>query len=292
MTVEEILKQNGYTDEQIKEADPKLMTAIAAVLSTATSAQSAAEARINEAQDIERRYNHMYHSEIVPALNKWGSDKANQDAENARLQAELTFYKTQNEGARSAGFVPNEAPRFTPDPNVKPAESRGPDGRYVTQGNPVPGSPALLSELMRGMSEMSWAENTYRRLYGEDLPETYDFYKEVEEGNRNAMSFRDHFSRKYKFEEKLKSINEQKQQKHDEAIRKEERSKLEKEWAERGGTNPNVRQAASSQYARVKKAVETGEAKDPLMMGAEARRAQTSRMIKAEIAERESQGNA
>jgi hypothetical protein len=262
------------------------MQGFGSVLTNATEAQAAAERAKAESAEIERRYNHMYANDIVPALNNWGSEKS-------VLEAQVEFYRKQNEGARTAGFIPKDAPGYQTPP--APPE-RDANGRYVAGANPVPGSPApqgaSLTDVMRGMSNSLWAEREYERLYGDKLPEDYDFFGTIEEAQRNRMDFRDYFAQKYKFADKRKELTERKQREHDEGIRKDERSKIEKEWAERGGSNPLLRPATQSNFATVKKAMDQGRAKDPLMMGAEQRRAQTKTMIAADVAERQSQGNA
>jgi hypothetical protein len=284
MTVEEILRATGISDEQIQKLDQKIMEGFGKVLSEAGGAEARAAQAKTETTEIERRYQHMYENDIVPALNQWGSEKAT-------LTAERDYYKSQNEGARSAGFLPKDAPGFTADP------PRGADGRYVTGTNPVPGSPGLdatkiLDGIREGVGNAQWAANEYARLYGEPMPESYDFNKEWDDAVRNRMKFKDWIAHKYKFDEKRKELSDKRQAEHDAAIRKDERTRVDKEWAERAGSNPGVRQAADSRYARVKQAVESGKAKDPLMMSSEQRRQQTREMIRSDIAERESGGNA
>jgi hypothetical protein len=159
----------------------------------------------------------------------------------------------------------------------------------VADGNAVPGSPGF-SDYVKIASEADWANRTYTNLFGSPLPEDYDFHETVREAGRQGMQFREFFDRKFKLADKRKELAEKRQKEHDDGIRKEERTKIEREYAERGGANPNIRPAASSQFAHVRKAVETGKAKDPLMMSADQRRQQTNQMIHADIAE--SQGNA
>lgn len=276
MTVEEILRQTGLTDEQIKALDSSVVTGFTTVLNTAETARA-------DAQEAERRYKHMYETEIVPALNNWGSEKAT-------IAAERDFYKAQNEGARTAGFIPKDVPGFQPG-TPPPTSPRGADGRYVAEGNPVPGSPALqMREVMTGISNAQWAMNEHLRLYGTPLPD--DFEQLLEQSSGKMMPFRQYVTEKYKFEEKKKEISEKKAKEHDDAIRKDERQKIEKENAERGGQNPNLRPAAASHYASVRKAVQSGTVKDPVKMNAEERRRQTRDMIAQDVAEHQSQGNA
>src|SRR2546430_9079168 len=108
-TVEEILRESGLTDEQIKALDAKVLTGVTTVLSTANQAQEQAElARRAQAQ--------QYDSEIAPALDNWANDKA-------RIEAQLAFYKMQAEQAKAGGFLPADAPG-TPVPPAAPAPTR------------------------------------------------------------------------------------------------------------------------------------------------------------------------
>jgi hypothetical protein len=98
-TVQQILKETGLSDEQIAGIDAKAIAAFGGVLTTAEQAQEQAE--------IAKRSNEKFYDEsIAPALNTWGTEKAN-------LEAQAAFYRTQNGAARAAGFQFDEAPRPT-----------------------------------------------------------------------------------------------------------------------------------------------------------------------------------
>lgn len=277
MTVEDILRQNGITDEQMKTMDQKIMSAFALVLTEAANAQADGAEKLRLQQKL-------YEDEIVPALNGWGNEKAT-------LQAERDFYKTQAEGAKTAGFLPKDAPSYTA-PNLDP--SRDGSGRFVAGANPVPGSPGFVigpEQIVTAVSNASWVMAEHQRLFGSPAPD--DFEALMKEATSNRMGIKDYADRKYGFENKRKEMAAKKQQDHDDAIRKETRTAVEKEFFERGGSNPNLRTVQSSQYASVRKAVETGTVKDPLKMGPEERRQQTRTMIHSEIAENPaSMGNA
>src|SRR6516164_3104587 len=122
-SVRDILKQTGMSDETITALDANVLKAFESVLTTATSSQEDAAEKLRLQQDL-------YDREITPALNAWGSEKAT-------LEAERDFYKKQNEGARTGGFIPKDAPV-----HVAPTQDPG-TGRFVPAGNPVPGSPSF-----------------------------------------------------------------------------------------------------------------------------------------------------
>jgi hypothetical protein len=283
MTVEEMLRQKGYTDERIKALDQALVQDFQAVLQEAETARQAAEAHNAESKEIERRYNHMYANEIVPKLNEWGTDKVNLEARVEEAERRAEFYRKQNEGARTAGFLPTDAPGYKPP--TEPA--RGSDGRYVAGGNPVPGSPGQQDPrefMIHLASEMDWARNAYEQRYGPGMPEGYSFRDELTNAGRKAMPFRDYFSEKYKFADKDKEIALKKQKDHDDGVIKEARQKWEKELAERGGSNPNLRPAAASHHATVRKGIEAGKWKDPVKLTPEQRHRQTTEMRNEMIA--------
>lgn len=267
-TVEEILRQSGLTDEQIKTLDQKVLSGFSTVLTTAASAEA-------EAAEKLRLQQHMYENDIVPALNTWGTEKAT-------LEATVEFYKKQNEGARTAGFIPKDAPGYTA-PATDP--TRDGNGRFVPGANAVPGSPAYMTvqDGYKAVTNATWLISEHMRLFG--APPADDIETVIQEANANRMDFRQYASRKFKFDEKKAELTAAKQREHDEGIRKEERAKADKEWSERTGNNPMVRPAAPSQFASVRKAVDTGALKDPLKMSPEERRQQTRQMIHTDIAE-------
>ena len=267
-TVKDILKQTGMTDETITALDANVLKAFESVLTTATSSQEDAAEKLRLQQDL-------YDREIAPALNAWGSEKAT-------LEAERDFYKKQNEGARTGGFIPKDAPV-----HVAPTQDPG-TGRFVPAGNPVPGSPSFdPGKVITAVSNAQWAGNEYARLFGGPMPD--DFESLLKEATDNRMDFKPWVERKYKFGEKRTEIAAVKQKEHDDKIRSEQKAASDKEWAERVGNNPMVRQGVPSQYDQINAGVKAGQLKDPLTLSPEARRSQTRQNIAAEM---NSQGTA
>ena len=172
-TVAEILKESGLSDEQIKALDAKAVSAFTTVLSTAQTAEQAAASAKEAAETASRAQRELYDNQIAPSLDAWATEKAN-------LEAQAAFYRTQNEQARAGGFVPKEAPGYTPpaanpNPNPNPAD-RGADGRYVAGQNPVPGSPGYLTqaEAFKALSNAQWVQNEYFRLFKEPMPDDFE----------------------------------------------------------------------------------------------------------------------
>ncbi len=139
-TVAEILKETGLTDEQISALDPKVTAGLTTVVSTAAQAQEAAE-------NAKRLQAQQYDQEIAPALDAWGNEKAQKDAE-------IAFYKAQLEGAKAGGFVPAALPNAPLDLTWK----------YTSlYGTPMPDSPtALIAEAnAQRMDPVSYAAKKY-----------------------------------------------------------------------------------------------------------------------------------
>ena len=328
-TIQEVLKQTGFTDEQIAALDPKVVTAVGGVLTMAeqkeqtaqaaqaeatrlsqaaeehkkqaeTAAKAAAEAR--EAAEIAQRSNAKFYDEsIAPALNNWGTEKAN-------IEAERAYYKTQNEAARAAGFIPAEAPQFQPQvlPSA-PATQRDAQGRYIAGApNGTPGSPTFTMEDVRNglgstlgtLTDIQWR---YQRLFNEPLPisptqlvreaelrrldpvayaeQRFNFAAREQELAKLAQDARDAkitAAAVAPYEEKIKQAELATQKAVEDTNRK---------WAEKIGSNPEVRIAQPSRYADVSRAVKAGERPDPLALNDQQRRAATSAAIRSEIAE-------
>jgi hypothetical protein len=331
-TLAEVLKQTGFTDEQIAQLDPKMVTAVSGALTAAEqqaqaaqqaqaeatrltqaaeeqkkqaelSAQQAAAAR--EAAEVAQRSNAKFYDEtIAPALNGWGTEKAN-------LEAQAAFYRAQNEAARSAGFVPAEAPNFQPQNASAANPTRDAQGRYVAgAANGTPGSPtfqgvdlaAIDQRLGTGISNIGWAMQEYARFHpGQFLPDSFD--KLGQEADNARLPFRDYVARKYDFAGKQQAAQKAAQDAHDaevkaradaewqpklQALEADKAKAIEdtnRKWAEKIGSNPEVRIAQSSKFTEVARAVKSGERPDPLALNDQQRRAATAQAIRTDMAE-------
>jgi len=269
-TVQEILKQSGLSDEAIQAIDSKAITAMSGVLSTAEQArQQAAQAR--EAAELAQRSNSKFYEEtIAPSLNSWAAEKANYDAQ-------LGYYKSQLESARSMGVD------FAPPPD----QARDAGGRYVANApGSTPGSPTFAPAdvqraLSNGVSNIGWAMQMHQKLTGEILPDSFD--QLASEADAQRMPFRDYVSRKYDYAGREKAMQAKAQQEHDDRIRAEERAAVDRKWAERTGSNPDVRRLEPSRFADVARAVKANERPDPLSLDATARKRATTQAIRSEV---------
>jgi hypothetical protein len=325
-TVNEILKQSGLTDEQIAALDAKAITAFTGVLTTAEQerqnaqqsaekaaqerkdAQQAAEkaeqdrkdaAAAKEAAEIAQRSNaEFYDKEIAPALNNWGTEKAN-------LEAQAAFYRAQNEAARAAGFVPTEAPSYKPQEAT--TQQRDAQGRYVA-GAPgsTPGSPTFTMEDVRNglgstlgtLTDIQWK---YQRLFNEPLPiSPTQLVREAEAQRLDPVAYAE---KRFNFQAREQEIQRKAAEEHDAKIRAEASAPYEaklkeaeearqkaiaetdRKWAEKVGSNPDVRISEPSRFADVARAVKANERPDPLSLNESQRRQATSQAIRQEISE-------
>jgi len=269
MTVAEVLKASGFTDEQITALDAKAITAFEGVLTTAASEREAAE--------LAKRANaELYDTQIAPALNEWGNSEA-------KLKAEVAFYRTQAEEAKKGGFLPADAPGYVAPGNQG---ERGPDGKFIANANVVPGSPGTEVEtrLRNGVAEavgaMMDVNHRYLQLFGTpmpDLPTTI-----IKEASAAHMGPAAYAVKKYDFAKKEADIRAAEQQKVIDAKVKEATDAVEKKYAERAA-NPNLRQGAESNFADLGKAVKAGTRPDPTKMSEADRDANTRARIHEEI---------
>lgn len=330
MTVEEILKQTGLNDEQIAALDAKVVSAFGGVLSAAeqerqagtqaaakaeqdrqAAAKAAEEAEkqrvatvaVKEAAEVARRANEEFYDQtIAPALNNWGTEKAN-------LEAQAAFYRAQNEAARQAGFVPTEAPAFQAQPAATGAttQTRDAQGRYVS-GAPgsVPGSPTFTIEDVKNglgstlgtLTDIQWK---YQSLFGKPMPiPPTELVRQAEAVKLDPAAYA---ARTFGFAEKEAEMARKTQEDHDkqvaelatkpyeqklaeaEAAAKKAVEDNDRKWAEKIGSNPDVRLVQPSRFTEVARAVKSGERPDPLLLNESQRRQATATAIRHEIAE-------
>ena len=320
-TVAETLKATGFTDEQIAALDPKLVTTFTTILTTAESektaaAQAAAKAEADrlawektkaDAELLQRANSEFYEQKIVPGLTSWQEEQVKLQTETANAKALAAFYREQNEAARTAGFVPTDAPTYTP-PVANPANPtpvRGADGKFVTPGTPTFTLEQIDQRLGNGISNVGWAMQEYQRLTGgQFLPDSFD--KLSEEATAQKLPFRDYVARKYSFAEKQQAIIQRQQQEQFAKERADERTKADAEWkakmdareaeitakdklrAEQNGSNPDTKlPPGSAKFADLQRATKAGERPDPTKMTAKERHEATLNNIHKAIEERE-----
>ena len=332
-TVADILKQSGLSDDQIAAIDAKAMSALNGVYTTAEQAraeaaqkeaaalaagtkaesdrkiavESAEAARIaQEKAELESRSTKAFWDETyTPGVNAWETERQKLLQDKINAEAQAAFMKAQNDGARAAGFLPADAPSYTPTTPTTPARDTG--GRFVpgAQGG-TPGSPTFTEDdIKKGFStvlgtipDLQWRHQT---LYGKPMPiSPTDLIKQAE---AVRMSPAEYAAKTFRFSERQQELANQEKEAELAKVRAEAIAPMQaqieaekaaaakavadndKKWAEKIGNNPDVRIAQPSRFADVTRAVKAGERPDPTKMNEAARRKATHQAIMSEISE-------
>jgi hypothetical protein len=307
-TVEEVLRESGFTDVQIKALDPKAITAFGGVLSTAERERHEAT-KAREAAELAQRSNvDFYENKIAPSLANWEEEKQKIENERARAAAEAAFYRTQAEEAKKGGFIATDAPGFdaTKFANANPNQPRDGQGRYVAGAGPTPGSPGFdvntvyqrAGDAVGLIADIQWE---HERLFGSKMPISPT--ELIRQADSVKLDPRTYAARTFNWDTRRQQMSEEEAKKHDDVIRAEANAPLEqklkeqeaefkkklderdRQWAERIGSNPDIRRPVDSKFADVTRGVKDGTIPDPLMMTDQQRRALTSSMIRKDIAE-------
>jgi hypothetical protein len=329
-TVKDILKASGFSEEQIAAIDAKQMAAFGNVMTAAETERNTASADFNaakeavaraekerteaiaarEAAELAQRSNvDFYESKIVPGLTGWDEEKTRLENERVQALAQAAFYKAQNEGAKSGGFIPADAPGYVApvaDPN------RDGNGRYVAGGGGTPGSPvfdasAAIKRAGDGMAMLSNIEWRYRKLYNDVMPiPPSQLIAEAEAQKLDPVAYAE---KRFNFSQREQELNAQQRTTYEAKLKADERAAADAEWdakmkareaefaakekqrAEQGGNNPDVRMpAGSSKFTEIKRAEQAGTLKSPTKMTDAERKAQTRNMIHSEMEARETVG--
>jgi hypothetical protein len=142
----------------------------------------------------------------------------------------------------------------------------------------TPGAPRYLTQT-DAYSAITNATDTileYQRLYGAPMPDSMATL--AQEAREKRLSVPALAAQKYNFEGKRAEIVAAKQKEHDDKIRAEATAETEKKYAERMGSNPNLRPAAASQFSGYREGA--GSEKYPGSMTPAQRHAHVSKFIK------------
>jgi hypothetical protein len=312
MTVEEVLRQSGFTDEQIAAMDQRSITAFTGVLTEADKQRQDAKAAQDAAELAQRSNVDFYENRIAPSLVAWEEEKQRIENEKARVTAEAAFYRTQAEEAKKTGFIPAEAPGFDankftpPNPN---APSRDSQGRYVA-GAPggTPGSPQFFDvnkiyeragDAVGIIADIQWE---HQRLFGRPLPVSPT--ELIRQADAVKLDPKSYASRTFNFDARRQQMLQEEEQaratkiaadavapyevklKEAEDQRKKDLAENDRKWAERRGSNPDVHQPADNpRMTDIARAQKANEIPDPLSLNDQQRRALTSQMIRKDMSE-------
>jgi hypothetical protein len=283
-TVEEVLRQSGFTDQQISEMDARAITAFTGVL-------SAAEAERQRAEQERQANVQFYDNQIVPSLTGWDEEKTRLENERARTNAEVAFYKAQNESARASGFISSDAPGFQPP--------RDGQGRYVANAGGTPGSPIFQPQEMikragDGLAQIADIDWKHRSLFdGKPLPiSPSELIRQADARNMDPMTYA---NQTFGFQQRERELQKQQQEAHDNKIKQDAVTERDRYWAERTGNNPDMRRPQDNpKMTDIARAARSGtplpgapggKLNDPLSLNETERRAQTRAGIRAEMQE-------
>lgn len=305
-TVEEVLKQSGFTDDQITQMDQRAITAFSSVLSTADRERAEAKAAQDAAELAQRSNVDFYENKIAPSLTAWEEEKQKLENRAATAAAEAAFYRTQAEEAKKTGFIPAEAPGFTPGNGNGTPPQRDGQGRYVS-GAPgaTPGSPtfnvnefaAKAGDAMGIIADIQWE---HQHLFGKPMPLSPT--QLIAQADQLKLDPKTYASRTFNFDARRQQIAQEEEKAKADKIAAEAVGPLQKEiaeikeqhkkelaekdrsWAERTGNNPDVRRPqVSPQMTEIAKASKADTNLDPLNLNDAQRRALTSQMIRKDI---------
>jgi len=241
MTVAEVLKQSGLTDDQIAALDAKAMSAFSGILTTADQAKAEALQKEKAASDLavkaeadrkaaeesaleaktaqeaaeltNRTTEEFWKTTYPPAIAAMEAEKAKLAKEAADAKAEAAYYRTQRASyLGTLGINPEDAPVFTPPAVVAP----------VVDANRTPGTPTFTEDQINqrignGLSNSVWALQEHQRLTGQFLPDPID--QLAQEATFQKLPFRDYVARKYDFAGKQRAAQEAAAKAHDDAIK-------------------------------------------------------------------------
>jgi hypothetical protein len=269
-TVEEVLRQSGFSDDEIKGLNPKAITVFSGVLSTAEKErQEALTAR--EAAELAQRSNaDFYDNQIAPALVGWADEKS-------KLDAELAYYRTQQKSLQDSGILPD-------------SPARDGQGRYVTNApGATPGSPAFdvnkvyerAGDAVGILTDIQWE---HQRLFGQPLPLAPT--ELVRKADALKLDPRTYAARTFNWDARRSELEQKAKQAERDAIVREVEQRKDREWSERVGSNPDIRLPQNSRYSDVARAVKAGTLPDPLSLNEVERRKATAQAIRADIQDR------
>jgi hypothetical protein len=291
-----LAKEKAATEAAAKaEADRK-----AAEIS-AQAAQAAKDAADLQKRSVDEFWTNTYN----PSVAEWEKQKNDLARIAADAKAEAAYYKAQRESYLAPlGIKPEDAPAYVapaPDP------ARNSQGQFVPgkDGSPVFDMNAFVGRATDGLSTIANIQWKYQTLYnGQPLPISPS--ELIAKADAMKLPPMEWASRTFKFAEKEEEQRLAAAKAHDDAIRAERDTVKDAEWkakvdareaefaltektrAEQRGNNPDVRLATSSKIPELQRQVAAKEIPDPLMMNESQRRAQTTKMIRDTITEKDS----
>lgn len=260
MTIQEALRQSGFTQEQIDALDAKSLNNFGTMLTTAENDKKAAADAVTKANadfaaakeavakaekeradataerekaELQYRSNvEFYDTKVVPGLTGWDEEKLKLENARVKAEAEAAFYRTQAEAAKTGGFIPTDAPGYVPPQNDP---KRDGTGRYVTGADGgTPGSPtymdpvklaAQFSDKAATLSNIEWK---YRKLYNDVMPIAPS--QLIAEADAQKLSPDAYAEKRFGFVARETELNATRQREHEAKIASDSAAARDAEW--------------------------------------------------------------
>ena len=258
----ELLKQTGFSQEQIDALDPRLANVWTGISSAAEQKEKeavaaaakaeadrkaaeesakqaeAARAAAKQAQDaaeLEKRSNvEFYETKVMPGLLGFEEEKKQLEAARINAESKATFYETQVKGLKDAGFLPADAPAFAvqtiPPNNTGNNGTRDGQGRFVAgnNGSPVFDPNTVVSKVGDAYNTINDIMYEHQVLFGKPLPIAPS--QLIAQADALKLSPAAYAERTFNFTAKKQEMAEQARREHDEQIRAAERTEQETKW--------------------------------------------------------------
>lgn len=242
MTIEQLLKAKGLTDQEITDLAPMLSNAkYRQALESELSQVETLRAQVTKNEQDLKEYDEWITGEIGPQQQRLMEEKANLAAEAAAAKARLDAY--QKETMRRQAGATTETTTTETKTTADPAKTEIAidPSKYVDRDTFV----AAADRFNDAIADAQDLAEEHRELFGSRL-----VLKDLrEKAKAKRMSVRQYWEQEYKVGEKRKEIETKKQQDWENKIRQEERQKIALEQ----GSNPSIRPAMPSTHPFVER---------------------------------------
>jgi transcriptional regulator with XRE-family HTH domain len=237
MTIQEFLAQDGLTAEQIAAivGDPiqsKLMTRALARFEEGNTSLTAAQADKAAAARERADATDFWEKKVTPAL-------ADVDKRVGAARSEAAGYRAYLQSLKDGGYD-------VPDEVLKAAPADAPKPKYMTQED--------LDKVGRGTAptliQLTQLSNEYTDLYGAPY---LNMEQDFEAAQTARKPFREFVRDKYAFATKREERSAAKAKADEEAIRKDERTKAQADFAKTNGSNDGLRAPVPSKFDKLTK---------------------------------------
>lgn len=232
MTIEELLKAEGYTDEESQAliTNPKYAGTLKKLVDNAENGQTA----LLKAQELETNIRKFNDETVIP----YGAKK---DQEAALARAESAKYQTYLKTLKDQGYeIPDAYLSAAPEPEKK--EVSAVDGRYVAKDD--------LDKQGDAYMRVVSISNRYRKLTGDELDVSEDYEKFKTERRPNER-FGDYIDRKYDLGALQTKRDDEKREAEAERFRKEGEERYAK--AHPRSENEELRTPAATKFDKFQK---------------------------------------